>query len=233
MKMENGAAFGRRFATVVGALVLIVLVSVTTGMVVWRAAKRSATNALRTVIKPEEKTIDLGALVTQVRELNRLETATMHVLHVGRVTQSYKMVPNALAGDEITFLAAGDVIAGIDLSQLGRNDVWRSPDGTINFRLPPPRILVSRVDNEESRVLNRKTGVLRRADVDLETRARQHAEANIRREAVKKGILPLAGRNAEKHLAEFLHTLGFEKVRFVSSPSVHPEARSTEGSTPR
>lgn len=218
--MENQTRFGRRFLTILGALLLIVVVAVTTGMLVWRVAKRAASNAVATVLKPKEKTIDLSVLVTQVRDLNRLETASMHVLHVGRVTQTYSMVPNALAGDEITFLAAGDVIAGIDLSQLGRNDVWRSPDGTINLRLPPPRILVSRVDNQESRVLNRKTGVLRRADTDLETRARQHAEANIRREAVKKGILPLAGRNAEKHLAGFLHTLGFEKVRFVSTPGV-------------
>jgi len=95
--------------------------------------------------------------------------------------------------------------------------VWRSPDGAINLRLPPPEILVSRVDNDHSRVINRKTGVLRRVDVDLETRARQHAETNIRAEAIKKGILPLASENGEKKLADLLRTLGFERVRSVSS----------------
>ena len=200
---------------VLGVLALLTVVAVTTGVFVWRAASRAIVN---NVFTPKEKTIDISSLVTQVRDLHRLETASMHVVHIGKVTQSYKMVPNALAGDEITFLAAGDVIAGIDLATLKPEDVWRSSDGSINLRLPPPRILVSRVDNEESRVLNRKTGALRRADVDLETRARQHAERNIRGEAVRKGILPLAGRNAEKRLAEFMHTLGFDKVRFVQSP---------------
>src|SRR5215212_1145516 len=157
----------------------------------------------------------MTALVTEVRELQRLETASMHVVHVGHVTQTYKLVPNALGGDEITFLAAGDVIAGIDLAQIKQNDVWRSPDGTINLRLPPPRILVSRVDNTESRVIARKTGVLRRADIDLESRARQHAEANIRAESVKKGILVTAQQSGEKKMADFLHRLGFEHVRFV------------------
>jgi hypothetical protein len=66
-------------------------------------------------------------------------------------------------------------------------------------------------------VLNRKTGMLRRADVDLETRARQHAEENIRAEALKKGILPLASANAEKKLADFLRAAGFVRVRFVQS----------------
>jgi hypothetical protein len=141
----------------------------------------------------------------------------MRVMHVGRVTQTYRMVPNALGGDEITFLAEGDVIAGVDLAGLQQSDIWRSPDGTLNLRLPPPQILVVSVDNDKSRVIARKTGVLRRADIDLETRARQAAQQNIRTEAIKKGILPMARESAEKKMGEFLHTLGFEKVRFVQS----------------
>jgi len=199
---------------ILGALLITAAVGVTTVVLVWRAAKEAVQDA---VFTPREETLDIATLVTQVRELNRLETASMRVIHVGTVRQTYKMVPDALGGDEITFLAQGDVIAGVDLSQLKPDDLWRSSDGTVNLRLPPAHILVSRVDNEGSRVLTRKTGMLRRADIDLETRARQHAETNIRAEAVKKGILPLAAKNAEKKLAELLHTLGADKVRFVSS----------------
>lgn len=209
----------RPILVVLGVIALLILLVTATGMIVWRLAKRTVDIALA----PQEKTIDISSLVTQVRELQRLETASMHVLHIGKVTQTYKMVPDALGGDEITFLAAGDVIAGIDLARLQQQDVWRSPDGTINLRLPPAQVLVTRVDNKESRVLSRKTGVLRRADVDLETRARQHAEENIRAEAIKKGVLPMASQNAEKKLADFLHTLGFQKVRFVSRGAPRPE----------
>ncbi|HEX8616885.1 MAG TPA: DUF4230 domain-containing protein, partial [Thermoanaerobaculia bacterium] len=73
------------------------------------------------------------------------------------------------------------------------------------------------VDSEKSRVLTRDTGVLRRADVGLETRARQHAEKNIHDEAVKRGVLKLANENGEKKLADFLHAAGIEKIRFVST----------------
>lgn len=196
-----------------GVTALIVAMMAATGVMVWKLARRTVE---REIFTPKEQIVDLTTLVTQVRELNRLETASMRVIHVGTITQSYKVIPNALGGDEITFLATGDVIAGLDLSKLQPQDVWRSPDGAINLRLPPPEILVSRVDNEQSRVLQRKTGVLRRSDVDLETRARQHAETNIRAEALKKGILPLASENGEKKLADLLRTLGFERVRFVS-----------------
>ena len=204
-----------------GVVVLLILFTAGTGVIVWRLAKKTIQ---REVFTPREKTIDLSTIVTQVRELNRLETASMHVLHIGRVSQTYKLVPDALGGDEITFLATGDVIAGLDLAQLQKNDVWRSPDGTINLRLPPAQILVTRVDNAQSRVISRKTGVLRRADVDLETRARQHAEANIRAEALKKGVITMAQQNGEKKMADFLHTLGFEKVRFVA-PRLPNQAR--------
>jgi hypothetical protein len=210
----------RTLFLILGGIAITLAVALTTGVLVWRLAKRTVSDQISAVLTPQEKTIDVAALVTQVRELNRLETASMHVIHVGRVSQSYKLVPNALAGDEITFLAAGDVIAGIDLARLQPQDVWRSPDGTINLRLPQAEVLVVRVDNAQSRVLTRDTGMLRRQDVDLETRARQHAEENIRAEAVKKGVLLTASTTGEKKLAGFLHTLGFEKVRFVGSPGV-------------
>jgi len=188
------------------------------GWVVWRQARHAA----QEVFALHEEQIDLSTVVTRVRALNRLETASMHVVHVSTITQSYELVPNALAGDELTFFAAGDVIAGIDLSRLKAEDVRRDGDGTIVVRLPPPEILVSRIDNRQSRVMNRKTGFFRRADMNLESRARQYAEQGIRNEAVSKGILPLASQNAEVKVAELLHTFGFQRVRCeaaTASPS--------------
>ncbi|HYK00504.1 MAG TPA: DUF4230 domain-containing protein [Thermoanaerobaculia bacterium] len=203
----------RTLLITLGAVVIALAIAVTSGFLVWRMAKRTFVTE---VLTPQERVVDLTTLVTQVRELNRLETAAMRVMHIGKVTQSYKMVPNAIAGDELTFLAEGEVIAGIDLAQLKPQDVWRSPDGTVNVRLPQAQVLVTRVDNTKSRVLTRSTGVLRRQDVDLETRARQHAEKNIHDEAVKRGVLKMANDNGEKKLADFLHAAGVEKVRFVS-----------------
>ena len=209
-----------RTLVVVAAVILVMGVG---AFVAWKMTRRVARDMVAEVTKPQETTIDLSALVTQVRELNRLETASMRVLHVSTTTQSYKVIPNAIAGDELTFLAAGDVIAGIDLSLLKPSDVWRETDGTIVMRLPPPQILVTRVDNRESKVISRKTGMLRRADVNMESRARQNAEQGIRNEALKKGILILASQNAESKLAQFLTTVGARKVKFVSGGAATPQ----------
>lgn len=194
----------------------VILITTAGVYVAWRMTRHAMDSVVDRALTPKEQTIDLSALVTQVRSLSRLETASMRVLHISTVTQSYELVPDAIAGDKMTFLAAGDVIAGLDLSLLNRDDVWRQPDGTIVLRLPRSQILVTRVDNRESRVLSRKTGLLRRADVNLESRARQHAEQEIRNEALRKGILNMASQNAQTKLAEFLHTLGFQKVQFVN-----------------
>ena len=176
-----------------------------------RRAKREAEEA----IAPHEEVVDVGAIVMRVRSLNRLETSEMRITHVATIKQTYKWVPDTLGGDSLTLLAAGDVIAGFDFSQLTENDVTRDASGTVILHLPPPEILVTRLDNNATRVINRNTGMLRREDPDMESHARAHVETMIRDEALKNGILKQAEDNGEKVLAELLHTLGFQRVRFM------------------
>lgn len=206
----------RQILTLLGATAFIVAIAAAT---VWFLVRR-IDQAVVSGVTSKEETVDLGTLVTRVRDLNRLETATMRVTSISTVKQTYDLIPNALAGDELTLYATGDVIAGVDLSLLKQEDVRREPDGTIVVRLPPPQLLVSRIDNRTTRVTGRRTGVFRRADIGMEGRARQYAEQNIRNEAVHKGILPLAQQNAEARIAGLLHSLGAMKVRFVDASSL-------------
>lgn len=183
---------------------------------------RSVPRAIgKVVAEKQEKAEDLTTLVTQIRELSRLETASMRVMHVSTINQSYGMIPDSVAGDKLTFLAVGDVIAGIDLSTITEEQV-SFEDDVLTLRLPPSSILVTRVDNQQSRVIHRETGLLRKADIDMETRARARAEEAIREEALKKGILQMAADNAETKLANFLNAVGFQKVRFERMPAVPP-----------
>jgi hypothetical protein len=204
-----------RNALIVAILLALMLVGlVVVGRWLVRAPRAAMDRLAEKAVGAKEETIDLSALVTRVRELSRLETAAMRVMHVSTVRQSRGVIPQAFAGDEITFLAVGDVVAGIDLAQLQRDDVRLDPDGTLVLALPPSRVLITRLDNRESRVLHRKTGMLRRQDDHLESRLRATAEASIQRVALNKGILTMAADNGERKLADFLMTVGFEKVRF-------------------
>lgn len=197
----------------IGGLALLLAAGVIGTM--WFAVRETRTYVTN-FTKPREQVMDLGVLVTRVQALNRLETESMRIVHIGTISQSYEYVPNSIAGDELTLYAVGDVIAGMDLSQLKKADVRREPNGTIVMRLPPSQILVSRVDNRETHVVARKTGLFRREDPDLEGRARQYAEQAIRNEAMRRGILDQATQNGQLRVADLLRTLGFQRVRFES-----------------
>lgn len=186
------------------------------GWMAWRAATRVPAALVEKAVAKEETTLDHGAVVTRIQQLARLETAAMRVMHVSTIRQSYGVVPQTLAGDELTFVGVGDVIAGVDLGKLRPEDVTVEGRSVI-LRLPPSEILLTRLDNQKSHVANRSTGMLRRRDPGLETRIRQTAENGIREEALKRNILELAERNAEERLAALLRSLEFESVRIVTA----------------
>src|SRR5438552_7983736 len=121
------------FVAIAAAVLLAVAV-----VGVWWSVRRAA----RQLTTPTETAVDIGDVVTQVREMSRLETAAMHVVNVSTITQSYRYVPRTLGNDEITLYSEGDVIAGIDLSRIQQSDVWREPDGTLVMRVPDPQIFM-------------------------------------------------------------------------------------------
>ena len=176
---------------------------------------KQSSESVGNMFEMEQTTLDLAAVVTQVRGLARLETASMQIIQVLQVSQSHRVIPDAVAGDRVRLMAVGDVIAGIDLEEIRDEDV-RVDNGVLVIRLPRTKILVTRLDNEKTEVLDRETGLLRKGNIHLESRAREEAEIAIRNEALRKGIRDIARENAEKRLAGFLMKLGAESVRFES-----------------
>ncbi|HYM62241.1 MAG TPA: DUF4230 domain-containing protein [Thermoanaerobaculia bacterium] len=207
----------RTFYIAAGAIVTAMAVGY---FLVDRLISRTSATAsqMRDLVVPKETQVDLDVLVTRVSAMSRLETASMHVVHISTIKQSYGVIPTALAGESLTFLGVGDVVAGVDLSQVTRKDIHRDPDGAVVLVLPPPQILVTRLNNQQSRVLNRQIGFFSKSDVDIESHARAHAEAGIRNEAYNKGILRIASVNAEKQIADFLLATGYKRIRFESRP---------------
>ncbi|MHB8779432.1 MAG: DUF4230 domain-containing protein, partial [Anaerolineales bacterium] len=80
--------------------------------------------------------------------------------------------------------------------------------------LPSVEIFIATLDNEKSYVYDRETGLFTKANVDLETLARQTAEDEIHKAALEDGILVQAQRNAEAYLLKFFTALGYKIVLF-------------------
>lgn len=151
--------------------------------------------------------------INEVRALARLETIQYSVekvitAEIGQGTFGFAF------GDKLLFVAHGIVIAGIDMEKLQPSDLRF--DGTVLYvRLPPTEIFIATLDNEKSYVYDRETGLLTKGNVDLETLARQTAEAEIRKAALEDGILLQGERNAEAYLLKFFNALGYKTVIFV------------------
>lgn len=197
------------------ASTLAMLLIIYAGYRCTKSLVRQSSESVESLFEMDEETTYLASVVSQVRGLARLETASMEIIQILRVKQSHSVIPDLVAGDEVRLMAVGEVIAGIDLSEIREEDV-RVEDGVLVIRLPRTRVLVTRLDNQKTEVLDRETGVLRKGDIHLESRARGEAEIAIRNEALRKGIREIARQNAEKQLAEFLMKLGAESVRFES-----------------
>jgi hypothetical protein len=155
---------------------------------------------------------DPVTIVHEMRSLARLETIqyTVEKVVTAETRQEFLKV---LFGDRLLLVAHGVVIAGVDLAQIGPEDLWVEKN-VLYVRLPAAEVFIASIDNEKSYIYDRQVGFLTKGDVDLETAARRVAEEEIEKAAIEDGILELAQQNAENFLSRMLLQLGFPEVIF-------------------
>jgi len=156
-----------------------------------------------------------GAIIEQMRELNRLETATFTIEKVIDAGTSGNAFSQFLFGDKILLIARGNVIAGFDLATLNENAVNIENGTILRFQLPEPQILTVALDNSQTRVFDRKLGILTKGNPNLESEARAAAEITIRKAACEAGILDAAGKNAGAILSHLFEAVGFKSVQVI------------------
>jgi hypothetical protein len=163
---------------------------------------------------------DPVTIINKINTLARLETIQYSVEKI-IVAEKGQEVFKLLFGDRMLFVAHGTVIAGVDLTKLGRSDLEIQND-LLKVKLPDAEIFIISLDNDKSYVYNRETGILIKSDPNLETLARQAAETEILQAAIGDGIIKQAQVNAEAYLLGFLNNLGFNSVVFVQQTMPTP-----------
>lgn len=161
---------------------------------------------------PATKVYNTAAVLRQVQTLSQLVTVK-YVLEKVVVLEDAKWYPGGES--RVLLLAHGVVKAGVDLNQLGVEDV-RVSGKKITLRLPQPQLLDCYLDDQQTRVIERSTGLLRLFDKDLEQIARQRAVDDIRRGARSAGILKDADERARAQLTSLFHQMGFDEVEVLS-----------------
>ncbi len=156
-------------------------------------------------------------VIVAVRDLARLETAAFHVERVIDLKERQSALFGLIESeDAILLVAAADVSAGVDLTQMRDGDVVVSPEeGTAEITLPAPEIFYAALDNERTYVHTRSTGTFARRNDQLETRARREAERTLRTSAIEGGILDRARNNAQTAVRTLVRSLGYDHVTIV------------------
>lgn len=178
---------------------------------------REMTNNLSTqisvVLHPTPTILpDPVTIVHEIRSLARLETIKFSLEKI-ITAETRQGVFQWLVGDRLILVAHGEVIAGIDLNKLDPGSL-QVRGGVLYVQLPDPEIFVVAVDNEQSYIYDRDTGLFTHGEVDLESQARLAAEQEIEESALKDGILELAAQNAESYLGGLFRELGYPEVIF-------------------
>ena len=161
--------------------------------------------------KESKSRLNQSSVVVKIQSLNRLETASFTIEKIIESGTEKNAFANVLFGDKILLIAHANIIAGFDFSKINETDIEVNGD-TLTIQMPAPEILVSRLDNEKTRVYDRKLGFLTKGNPALEAQTRLIAENSIRQDACEAGILNSATVNAKKQIIALFISVGFKEV---------------------
>ena len=154
---------------------------------------------------------DTPSLVRQVQSLNELSTVK-YVLEKVVLLEDVKWYGE----NRLLMIAHGIVRAGVNLNGLKPSDVVLD-DRRLRVTLPRASITEVFLDDHQTRVIERTTGLLRDFDKDLEQDARRQAVDQLRQAAQRSGILKDADERARLQVGALLRTLGFANVEVTTA----------------
>lgn len=194
---------------------------------IWRTGTRFM-GELNSMFNPPPATpqVDVrSVIVRQVRNASELTTAVFTMEAVVPTSQDRKLGEYVIGTTRLLYIAYGEVKAGVDLSDLKADNVQIVND-TILLRLPPPRILDSKIDVNRSKVYDYDRGFLGLGpDVapQLQTLAQQETLLKIITAACNQGLLKQANDRAELVVSQLLNVAGYKEV-LVETTSPPPES---------
>ena len=206
-------------------LVIIIVVGITVTQSVRQLVRplqeteRAIEDQLQAILEPTPTIISNPVtIIHEMTSLSRLETAS-YLIEKVIIAESGQGPLGFLFGDRLILVAHGQVIAGVDLQRIAPEDITVTADGTVIVALPSAEIFVTSLDNQQSYILDRDTGVIG-LNPALETDARRAAEDQILDAALEDGILAMAQRNGQQTLGQLIRALGYQEVFFTTEPAI-------------
>lgn len=153
-------------------------------------------------------------VIRELRALSRLETASIRVEKVIDLKDHQRRLHGLVeADDKLLFVAAGEVVLGVDL---GTADVtFDEATKTARIALEEPAVFSSRFDEQHSYVHSRKTDLLAERNEGLETTARREATRAFDAAGHTPESMNLARTQAETQLRALAKAWGARELELT------------------
>jgi phosphotransferase system HPr-like phosphotransfer protein len=183
---RNGCLWGVTGA--LGCLVILMLPFVI-AIILGATTLNTVIGSFQSIFNPQQPVvITATVMLERIQALSQLTTVRYN--YSSLVTTERDMPPllAALYGERQIMVAVGHVNAGIDLSLITPDDIVR--DGqTLTITLPPPALQDCFLNEQDSYIVSRDTGIFARPASNLDTEARRYAVEQFRSMALENGIL--------------------------------------------
>lgn len=227
MNYESQKRRGQRNRTMFRSLLLmttggIALVTLLVLIGIWRTGSRFF-HELEVLFNPPQPTPEVNVhsiVVQQVRDAKELTTTVFAMQAVVPTSQGRAIGSLTVGTTKLLYIAYGEVRAGVDLGALAAEDVEVSSN-TLRIRIPPPRILDSKIDVNRSQVYDYNRGFLNLGpDVapELQTLAEREALQKVVAAACANGLLQEANDRARLVVTQLLNKAGTKEVTVETQP---------------
>ena len=179
--------------------------AIAVGAGVWIVGLRSSTTG-NIEVRPTNE------VLVAIENLSRLEVTEVKIEKVVDLKDKQDVL-GIPTEDSMLLVASGSATIGVDFDKMEPGDAtFDEATKTAKLRLPPPELLSSRLDPDNTYVYKRQTGMLATRNEGLETRARKEAIAAVERAASTPEIDERAKKQTERTLTTLLTQLGAQKV---------------------
>jgi len=189
-----------------GVLAIAVLIVVGGTIAVGATSINNLVGGVQQIFNIETETDFSGVFIPVVERINRLQELTTVRFNYANIVTSERELPgvlNALYGDRQVMVAVGHIEAGVDLSSLTQDDITVT-DGVMTIQLPAPAIQDCFLNENESYVVSRDTGVFAAAAPELDGETRRFALQQFRAQAMEDDILAEAQSETALVVQEFI-----------------------------
>lgn len=157
----------------------------------------------------------ISVIAEKVQENAELITATQKLDQIAE-NGTNKKGWCGVFDESITYAIYGEVVAGVNLSNFKPTDVTVINPNSIKIRINKAEIFYVVINNDKSKVIDHKKGLLAPNAINLESDTLTKAEADFKQAAENSNILNEANINAQKIIGDLYRGVGIQNISFVT-----------------